>query len=641
MKRTVILFIFSLGLVLSTQTAGASVLKNRFIRVDLDSASGCFSVTDLRTGKVWRQSGKGTVRLSDIQVSGNHLQASLSASGGLNLRMDMELPPESPELCITLSGESGSPMSKFLTYPYPFLPHDEDLFILPEHEGVGIPVKDFSILDKKYASEHVAAPMYNKQYRFYCGHDLSMTFWGCAGNSGSLMGIAETPNDASLRMQTLDGKLAGGIEWEASRSTFGYDRTVRYVFFDQGGYNAICKRYRAYAKEQGMLKTLAEKSVDNPNSLKFAQGALVWIFSPDTDVLVPQMLAAGMKNISVTGPMFTPGEVRRMNDEGVLNGVYDCVRSVLPAEFMDKVFRMDPTDVRQAFPDDVLLMKNGKPFDYGWPKNGYNGKVYRTLDVCDLQKAGYAKDRLDQILAHRPMTIHFYDTITAFPWTECYDPDHPTTRTQVREAREEVLRQAVEDYHQVLGAEAGHIYAVPYATYFEGMNHSRFFYYQIKGHPLYVYDHQKEIPAAYQDAMKVEHQYRLPLWELVNHDSCVTFTRWNTPNNKIHGGLWWDHMDLWNILYATPPMFMFINDSVTFWKTYKERYLQSYRNIVEGVLSKTAGQEMIRHDFLTEDKSVQQTTFSNGVQITVNFGTNLFTTTSGESIAPGGFLVRD
>lgn len=633
MKRVLFLIIFSASFQMYAATP--LVLKNARIEVSVDPATGRFMTTDRRSGEVWDQPDKRTVRLSDVTVSGNHLQGTLNAPNGVKLQIDMALPDDKAELVVTLSGDANGLLISPLAYPYPFLPHAGDLFILPEHEGAGIPVSDFGIMDKEYASEHVAAPVYNKRYRFYCGHDLSMTFWGYAGEKSSCMSIIETPNDASLRVQSLEGKLAGGIEWEPSRSKFGYSRTVRYVFFKEGGYNAICKRYREYAFDAGLLKTLADKAKDNPDAARFARSALVWIFSPDTDVLVPQMLEAGMTQVSVTGPLFTPGEVQRMNDVGVLNGIYDCVRSVLPTEYMDKVFRMDPCDARDAYPSDTILMQNGEPFDYGWPKNGYGGKVYRTLDVCDSRKIKYARARLDQSLKYRPMSIRFYDTITAFPWTECYDPDHPTTRSEVREARMAVLRHVVQDRQMVLGAEAGHIFAAPYATYFEGMNHSRFFYYQIKGQPIFVYDHNKEIPEEHCAAMKVEHKYRLPLWELVAHDCVVAHTRWNTPNNKIHSDEWWDHMDLWNILYGTPPMYMFINEPMFFWETYKDRYLQSYQNVVVNVLSKIAGQELVEHRFLTADKNVQQTRFANGVTITVNFGSQPFVLENGISLAAG------
>lgn len=632
-------FLFVMCLAALSLPAGATLLKNEFLQVSVDPETARFSVKDLRTGQTWEQSKVGYVRLSEVSVSNHRLRAVLAGPDGVTARLAMELLPDSAELLVRISAEADQPIARRLAYPYPFLPDEQDLFILPEHEGVGIPVSDFGVMDKKYASEHVAAPVYNKLYRFFCGHDLSMTFWGYAGKTGSVMSIVETPDDAALRVQTVDQKLAGGIEWDSSRGQWGYDRAIRYVFIAEGGYNAMCKRYRTYAADAGLFKTLAEKAEQNPDALAFAKTALVWIFSPHTDVLVPQMLESGMDHISVTGPMFTPGEIQRMNEAGVLNGIYDCMRSVLPSDYMDKVRRVDPTDVRDAYSDDIILMENGEPFNYGWPKGGIDGKTYRTLDVCDLKKGDYARARLDQDLKHRPMSIRFYDTITAFPWTECYDPKHPTTRSQVRSARMDVLKHVVDDRGMVLGAEAGHIFAVPYAAYFEGMNHSRFFYYQIKGHPLYVYDREKEIPAEFRVAMDVEHKYRLPLWELVNHDACVAHTRWNTPNNKIHSDEWWDHMDRWNILYATPPMYMFINESVSFWETYKKRYLKSYRDVVEGVILKTAGQEMIRHDFLTEDKSVQRTCFANGVEITVNFGSEPFVTEGGGTVAPGGHLV--
>ena len=620
MKR--IFFLVTLFIAQHLFAEAPIVLKNQTIQVTVDPSTARFSVMDLRSGQGWNQTENNNARLSDVKVSGTRLTGVLNAPNGVKLQIDMELPGDQPELAVTLSGDANSLLIQSLAYPYPFLPHDKDLFILPEHEGVGIPVTDFSIFNNKYSSDYVGAPVYNKLFRFYCGHDLSMTFWGYAGEKSSCMGIVETPDDASLRMQTLDGKLAGGIEWEPSRSKFGYNRTIRYVFFGNGGYNAICKRYREYAFKTGLLKTIEEKAKTNPNVARFARSALMWIFSPDTDVLVPQMLKAGMTQLAVTSPIFTPGEVCRMNEKGVLNGVYDCTRSVLPPEFMDKVFRMDPCDVREAYPSDIILMQNGAPFDYGWPKNGYGGKVYRTLDVCDLKQAGFAAERLQQQFEYRPMSIRFYDTITAFPWTECYDTNHPTTRSQVRCARMAVLKQASEDYKQVVGGESGHIYAAPYATYFEGLNHSRFFYYEIKGHPLEVYDHSKEIPQIYRDAMHVEYKYRLPLWELVAHDCCVAHTRWNTPNNKIHSNEWWNRADLWNILYGTPPMYMFFSETEFFWKTYKDRYLQSYQNVVVDVLSKVAGQEMIRHEYLTADQSVQRTTFANGVQVIVNFGAN-------------------
>jgi len=54
---------------------------------------------------------------------------------------------------------------------------------------------------------------------------------------------------------------------EASRRDFSYDRKIRYAFFDRGGYVAQAKRYRDYAKETGLFKTLRTSAAQIPMSI--------------------------------------------------------------------------------------------------------------------------------------------------------------------------------------------------------------------------------------------------------------------------------------------------------------------------------------------------------------------------------------
>jgi hypothetical protein len=67
--------------------------------------------------------------------------------------------------------------------------------------------------------------------------------------------------------------------------------------------------------------------------------------------------------------------------------------------------------------------------------------------------------------------------------------------------------------------------------------------------------------------------YRLPLWELVYHDCVVAQWYWGDYNNKLPA--LWDKRDLFNVLYGTPPMFMFDRK---LWETQKARFVQSYTN---------------------------------------------------------------
>jgi len=92
----------------------------------------------------------------------------------------------------------------------------------------------------------------------------------------------------------------------------------------------------------------------------------------------------------------------------------------------------------------------------------------------------------------------------------------------------------------------------------------------------------------------------------------------------------WDKRDLFNILYGTPPMFMF-NRQI--WQQNKERFAQSYKDVCP-VARAVGYAEMTDHRFLTEDRNVQQTKFSNGVTVTVNFGGKTYRLGDGRELGP-------
>jgi hypothetical protein len=129
------------------------------------------------------------------------------------------------------------------------------------------------------------------------------------------------------------------------------------------------------------------------------------------------------------------------------------------------------------------------------------------------------------------------------------------------------------------------------------------------------------------------HKYRLPLWELVYHDCVVAQWYWGDYNNKLPA--LWPKRDLFNVLYGTPPMFMFNRKS---WQAEKERFVQSYQNTCPHVRA-TGYAEMTNHRFLTPDRSVQQTTFANGVTVTVNFGEAPYQFSSDQTLKSMGYKV--
>ena len=132
---------------------------------------------------------------------------------------------------------------------------------------------------------------------------------------------------------------------------------------------------------------------------------------------------------------------------------------------------------------------------------------------------------------------------------------------------------------------------------------------------------------------QVGQKYRLPLWELVYHDCVVAQWYWGDYNNKLPAI--WDKRDLFNMLYATPPMFMFNRQT---WSENKDRFVQSYRNICPLVRS-VGYDEMVDHRILTADRNVQQTVFANGTKVTVNFGNKTWHADDVGAVEPMGFAV--
>ena len=225
----------------------------------------------------------------------------------------------------------------------------------------------------------------------------------------------------------------------------------------------------------------------------------------------------------------------------------------------------------------------------------------------------------------------FIDTTTAAPWQECWDTNHPLTRTESKFWKMKLLDYVSRASKLVTGCETGHDAAVPFLHYFEGM---------MSLGPYRVPDAGRDMARIWTNApesvvkFQLGHQYRLPLWELVYHDCVVAQWYWGDYNNKLP--MLWDKRDLFNALYGVPPMFMFNH---ALWSENKSRFVQSYRNTCP-LVRRVGYSEMTNHRFLTADRSVQQTAFANGVKVTVNFGPAAFQLLDGTRLEPLAFRVE-
>jgi hypothetical protein len=588
------------------------------LNVTLDTARGTLRVLDRRTGQAWDQRpGRSELWVQGAATNAGVITARLvDPPSARELSGTFRVETERPELVVELSG-SGS-LDRAIAYPYPFQSEKGSFLVMPVNEGMSYPVDDRSLPEM--------------QYILYGGHGLCMPWWGVTDGERGMMAIFETPDDASVRVPRLDGRLCLAPLWDPQKGCFGPVRRMRYVFFDRGGYVAMAKRYREYAKATGLLKTLAQKLSENEHVDQLIGAVNVWCWDHDAVGIVRELQKAGIRRILWSNAVSVE-QVKSLNSLGVLTSRYDIYQDVMDPATFPKFRYTHPDWPTKAWPNDVMIDAEGS-WIRGWEIEGKDGGMYPCGVTCDRQAIPYAEERIGAELKTKPYLCRFIDTTTASPWRECYAPAHPLTRSESRHWKMELLRLVSEQFKLVCGSETGHEAAVPFVHYFEGM---------LSLGPYRVDEAGRDMQRI---VTKVPPQierfqtgpyYRLPLWELVYHDCVVAQWYWGDYNNKLPAV--WDRRDLYNALYGTPPMFMFTR---RLWEANRDRFVKSYKTVCP--IARQAGySEMLSHRWLTADHTVQQTKFANGVTVTVNLGEKEFRMDDGTRLPAHGvkWLARE
>lgn len=590
--------------------------KNAALEATFNTTECTLTVLDRKAGRRWTQkpfSQEGI--LKNVAIKDGKLQAVIfHGATGLDLALTMELDGDKPEILVQVSAQGDLPGS--IQFPHPFTGEPGDYLVVPMNEGISYPVDD-----KTISPLHLIA---------YGGHGICMAFYGVTDGVKGQMAIIETADDASIRIDRREGRLLIVPEWDPQLRKFGYTRKLRYVFFDQGGHVAMAKRYRAYAKQTGLLQTLAEKRQTNPNVDLLIGAVNVWCWDKDSVEIARDMQAAGIDRILWSNRQ-SAEKIKAMNDMGILTSRYDIYQDAMNPENFPRLRYIHGDWTTNAYPKDIIVDARGR-FQKGWEVETKDGAMIPCGVICDKRAPDYARERIPAELRTSPYRGRFIDTTTAAPWHECYSPVHPMTRTESKKWKMELLRYVNEDNNLVTGCETGHDASVPFLHFYEGM---------MSLGPYRVPDSGRRMQEIWTNApekvvkFQLGHDYRLPLWELVYHDCVVAQWYWGDYNNKLP--MLWDKRDLFNALYGTGTMFMF-NRSL--WEKNKARFVQSYKNTCPAI-RKVGYQEMTDHRFLTKDRAVQQTVFANGIKITVNFGAAPFKLPNGTLLQPMGYDVTE
>ena len=275
----------------------------------------------------------------------------------------------------------------------------------------------------------------------------------------------------------------------------------------------------------------------------------------------------------------------------------------------------------------------------GRPAQMYVISAHHFLDMLD-------QDVAEELAMYPKLCARLLDTWAANMLREDYSPDHPHNRRFDAQQRAKVVEQLATKHGSIIGTENNSSWYLAVGHYSEGsMSLEKYRATEQAGRgqdrpipeinkndtfglKLLHHSTPKESMIKY----VFEPNFRVPLFELVGHDCLVSTHHWRDSNH--HWGLEaWDYNDLWDILYGTVPMWNL--DSFE-WNLYKDRFARCYKNVCTWH-EKVFGAEMVDHRFLTADRMIQQTRFSNGWAVTVNFHRKDSYKDAGETIKPMGY----
>lgn len=280
--------------------------------------------------------------------------------------------------------------------------------------------------------------------------------------------------------------------------------------------------------------------------------------------------------------------------------------------------------------------REGKPI-LGWvTKTGI--EYYSRSSVRSLKAI---KSYLPDYLEKKPLTGLFLDVTPAF-LMEDYHPLHTFNRETDMQYKNQMEDYVGKDLGLVVGGEHGKAWSVAHLDYSEGPMTGSFFW-EDGNKPGYL-EVPKDTNYMPSDFKKYGWNYkkRIPLWQLVFNDAVSSTWYWGDSSDwfysidpKIS-----DMKDNYNLLYGTMPL-MWADEKGYGWNRNRSRFIQTIRN-VSNFQERIASSELLTHQFLNGDSTLQYSKFKNGAEVYVSFADQPISWKINKktvNLAPRGFYV--
>lgn len=463
-----------------------------------------------------------------------------------------------------------------------------------------------------------------------------MPWFGQVKDGSGYIAICETPwNMGYCAEHPANGPYTHVGFWqEPSMGKMDYRRVVKYTMLENCDYNDLCKVYRNYVSEQGILRTLDEKAAKNSSVNELAGCSFVHFgikahVQPESELYDAENPE---KNDCVVSFEQREEEIRKLRQMGVeklylhLDGWAEPGYDNQHPDYMPACEEAGGWEKMKSLADAVHecgymfgihdqyrdYYLTAPSFDENYACRLSDGTIPRHQRwaggsqsyLCATQAPYYVKRNFSKL---REMGIEldgaYLDVFTCNEGDECYNPEHRMTRKECYEFRNRcfnyLLSQGI-----LSSSEEVNDWAVPSQV---------FCHYA-------PYDFMLEEPGTPKQGIPV------PLYNLVYHDCVIQPWMMDKISDEE------DYM-LYALLNGGAPYlireapypgidgaFSTEAEGAVSW----EEIIRRCR-VVAGLHEKVAKCEMIRHEIVEGNYAVQKTVFSDGTAVIVDFEKQTYT----------------
>lgn len=318
-----------------------------------------------------------------------------------------------------------------------------------------------------------------------------------------------------------------------------------------------------------------------------------------------------------------PAAIAKAKELGYLVGPYDSYHSI---------HHPNEKDTWETAQFDLSLYESGAIVNAdGTKSRGFKKKGYH---LSPLVAQPYVENRVNGIVAQMPSDFNtwFIDCDAYGELYDDYSATHPATQLDDMNARLARIAWIRDTHNMVVGSEGGAAYSAATLHFAHGMTvpvigwgdpdmKSKTSPYYVGGYwpPEGPAIHIKQVPLKpnylyhYYDP-----RFRLPLYQIVFHDSVVATHHWGSGSLKFKNAI--GTLALLELLYNVPPLYHL---NIAEFEKHKAWIKQHY-TFFSPLHKQIGGKAMTDFEWLSDDRQVQRTEFGNIVEIFANFGTDAF-----------------